>query len=68
MTNDKKRKKFIRDTYYKFWINSHKNLNYKIFGVNYSVKENSLFELRSRDDIDEYDRILFEIELKNIMY
>ena len=49
-------------------LNSHKNLNYKIFGVNYSVKENSLFELRSRDDIDEYDRILFEIELKNIMY
>ena len=36
MTNDKKRKKFIRDTYYKFWINSHKNLNYKIFGVSYS--------------------------------
>ena len=24
MTNDKKRKEFMRDTYYKFWVNTRK--------------------------------------------
>tara|TARA_Y100000022_G_scaffold195905_2_gene202155 strand:+ start:2670 stop:3446 length:777 start_codon:yes stop_codon:yes gene_type:complete len=45
-------------------LNSYKNLNYKMYGVFFTGKENSLYELKSKENINEFDRILFEIELK----
>ena len=45
-------------------LNRTKNLEYKIYGVNYSMLKESLSELDNSDKANQYDRILFEIELK----
>ena len=45
-------------------LNRTKNLEYKIYGVNYSMLKESLSELDNSDKANKYDRILFAIELK----